>query len=138
MAWFHFNGSPFTINAHWFYIPLVIVLMAGISLGLGIIISSLTTKYRDLAVLLTFVIQLAMYATPIAYPLSFLRGKSYRWIIDINPLTSLVECFRYALFGKGPLILIPWLIALFSCLWYYLWVFFFSIELKRHLWIQSK
>jgi lipopolysaccharide transport system permease protein len=101
MIWYHFNGYPLELSAHWLYIPFLIILMAGIGLGLGIIISSLTTKYRDLAVLLTFVVQLAMYATPVAYPLSYLRGKSYEWIIDINPLTSLVECFRYALFGKG-------------------------------------
>lgn len=101
MISYHFNGYPLELSFHWLYIPFLIILMAGIGLGLGIIISSLTTKYRDLAVLLTFVVQLAMYATPVAYPLSYLRGKSYKWIIDINPLTSLVECFRYALFGKG-------------------------------------
>ncbi|GGB08638.1 ABC transporter permease [Puia dinghuensis] len=101
MIWFNFQGYPMKISFHWLYIPLIIALMAGIGLGLGIIISALTTRYRDLAVLLTFVIQLAMYATPVAYPLSYLRGKPYRWLIEINPLTSLVECFRYALFGKG-------------------------------------
>lgn len=101
MVWFNFNGYPMQLGVHWLYIPLLIALMAGIALGLGIIISSMTTKYRDLAVLLTFVVQLAMYATPIAYPLSYLRGKPYRWLIEINPLTSVVECFRYALFGKG-------------------------------------
>lgn len=101
MIWYHFNGYPLDISIHWLYIPFLIILMAGIGLGLGIIISSLTTKYRDLAVLLTFVVQLAMYATPVAYPLSYLQGKSYKWLIDINPLTSVVECFRYALFGKG-------------------------------------
>ncbi len=101
MVWFNFTGYPMSINAHWLYIPFLIILMAGIGLGTGIIISSLTTKYRDLAVLLTFVVQLAMYATPVAYPLSYLRGKPYKWLIDINPLTPVVECFRYALFGKG-------------------------------------
>jgi lipopolysaccharide transport system permease protein len=101
MVWFNFNGHPMQLGVNWLYIPLLIVLMAGIALGLGIIISSMTTKYRDLAVLLTFVVQLAMYATPVAYPLSYLKGKSYRWLIEINPLTPVVECFRYALFGKG-------------------------------------
>ena len=75
--------------------------MAGIALGLGIIISSLTTKYRDITVLLTFAVQLGMYATPIVYPMSFLEDKSYAWIIKLNPLTPIVEAFRYALFGKG-------------------------------------
>jgi lipopolysaccharide transport system permease protein len=68
---------------------------------LGIIISSLTTKYRDFAVLLGFAVQLSMYATPIIYPLSFLADSKYKWIIEINPLTPLMEVFRYALFGKG-------------------------------------
>jgi lipopolysaccharide transport system permease protein len=101
MVWFNFQGHPIRFGVQWLYIPLLVALMAGIGLGLGIIISSMTTKYRDLSVLLTFVVQLAMYATPVAYPLSYLRGKSYRWLIDINPLTSVVECFRYVLFGKG-------------------------------------
>ena len=70
-------------------------------LGLGIIISSLTTKYRDFAVLIGFAVQLLMYATPVAYPLSYIKGKSYEWLITANPLTPIVEAFRYALFGKG-------------------------------------
>jgi lipopolysaccharide transport system permease protein len=68
---------------------------------LGIIISSLTTKYRDFSVLLTFGVQLAMYATPVAYPMSYLKNSSYAWLIKLNPLTALMEAFRYALFGKG-------------------------------------
>ena len=68
---------------------------------IGIIISSLTTKYRDLAILLGFAVQLGMYATPIAYPLSFLKSKGYAKLISANPLSPVVECFRYCLFGKG-------------------------------------
>jgi lipopolysaccharide transport system permease protein len=101
MIWFAFKGHPIHISFYWLLIPVLVVLMAGLGLGIGIIVSSMTTKYRDMAVLLTFAIQLAMYATPIAYPLSFLKNKSYRWLIDINPLTSVVEAFRFALFGKG-------------------------------------
>jgi lipopolysaccharide transport system permease protein len=112
MIWFNFRGYPMTLGVQWLYIPVVIFLMAGIGLGLGIIISSLTTRYRDLAVLLTFVVQLAMYATPVAYPLSYLKGKSYRWLIEINPMTPLVECFRYALFGKGTF---DWQSMTYSC-----------------------
>ena len=66
------------------------------------IISSLTTKYRDFTVLIGFAVQLLMYATPVAYPLSFLGGK-YAAVIRWNPLTSIVETFRYALLGKGTL-----------------------------------
>ena len=75
--------------------------MAGIGLGLGIIISSLTTKYRDFSILITFIVQLLMYVTPIGYPMSFLAHSKYKKIIDLNPLTGIVESFRYALFGKG-------------------------------------
>ncbi|HSZ33997.1 MAG TPA: ABC transporter permease [Puia sp.] len=96
---FHHYTTAFTVN--WFFIPVLLLIIAGISLGLGIIISSLTTKYRDLSILLTFAIQLAMYATPIAYPLSFLQGKKYRYLIEWNPLTPVVEAFRFCLFGKG-------------------------------------
>jgi lipopolysaccharide transport system permease protein len=76
-------------------------LMAGIGLGLGIIISSLTTKYRDLVILLGFAVQLGMYVTPIAYPLSYLQHSGYGRLIAANPLASIVECFRFCLFGKG-------------------------------------
>jgi lipopolysaccharide transport system permease protein len=95
------KGVPIHFSVSWLFIPVLILIMAGIGFGLGIIISSLTTKYRDLALLLTFAVQLGMYATPVAYPLSFLLGTKYKWVIDINPLTSIVEGFRYCLFGKG-------------------------------------
>ena len=68
---------------------------------LGIIISSLTIKYRDFTVLIGFAMQLLMYATPIAYPLSFLKGKPYASWIAWNPLSPIVETFRHALFGTG-------------------------------------
>jgi lipopolysaccharide transport system permease protein len=101
MIWFHFNGQPLVLRVNWLILPFLVVLMAAIGLGLGIIISSLTTKYRDFVVLLTFAVQLAMYATPIAYPMSFLKGKSYGWLVEANPLSPVVEIYRYALFGKG-------------------------------------
>jgi len=101
MVIYYFKGVPINLSVYWLCIPVLISIMAGIGFGLGIIISSLTTKYRDLALLLTFVVQLGMYATPIAYPLSFLAGTKYKWVLNINPLTSIVEAFRYCLFGKG-------------------------------------
>jgi lipopolysaccharide transport system permease protein len=94
-------NSPIQWSFNWLLIPLLIFAMAGMSLGLGIIISSLTTKYRDLSLLLGFVIQLAMYATPIAYPYSFIKGKSYEWLLNLNPLTSITEAFRFCIFGRG-------------------------------------
>lgn len=101
ILWYHFHGYPFTLSVNLLMIPALLVMMAGIALGTGIIISSLTTKYRDFSVLLTFVVQLGMYATPIAYPMSFLQDKSYIWIIQLNPLAPVVEAFRYSLFGAG-------------------------------------
>jgi lipopolysaccharide transport system permease protein len=75
--------------------------MAGMGLGLGIIISSLTTKYRDFTVLIGFAVQLMMYATPVAYPLSFLENKSFAPFIEWNPLSAVVEGFRYCIFQSG-------------------------------------
>jgi lipopolysaccharide transport system permease protein len=101
MIYYHFNGYPMHIGWNWLLVIPILLLMAGISLGLGIIISSLTTKYRDLTILMTFAIQLYMYATPVAYPLSFLSHSKYRAIIALNPLSPVVELFRYALYGAG-------------------------------------
>jgi lipopolysaccharide transport system permease protein len=70
-------------------------------LGFGIIISSLTTKYRDLSILVTFGIQLWMYATPIVYPLSQLGEGTMKTVLMINPVTMPIEIFRFALLGKG-------------------------------------
>jgi lipopolysaccharide transport system permease protein len=102
MIWFAiFKNIPIQFGVNWLLIPVLVIIMAGIGLGLGIIISSLTTKYRDFAVLIGFAIQLLMYATPVAYPLSFLKGKSFAAIIEWNPLSPIVEGFRYALFDTG-------------------------------------
>lgn len=95
------HGYTFHFTWALLLLPVLVIMMALLGLGLGIIFSSLTTKYRDFAVLLSFGMQLFMYATPIAYPLSYLQNKSYKWILEINPLTSIVEMYRYALFGQG-------------------------------------
>jgi lipopolysaccharide transport system permease protein len=81
-------------------LPLLVVLLAALALGFGMIISAMTTKYRDLIFLLTFGVQLLMYATPIIYPLSSI-GENYRWLIQLNPLTSIIETFRYGFLGSG-------------------------------------
>ena len=101
MSWFGIKHNHFYVGTSWLLIPLLVLMMAGLGLGLGIIISSLTTKYRDFTVLISFAIQLLMYATPIAYPLSFLKNKSFAAWIAWNPLTPIVEAFRYALFKTG-------------------------------------
>ena len=101
MIYFAVQDGQFYFSISFLLIPLLVLMMAGMGLGLGIIISSLTTKYRDFAVLIGFAVQLLMYATPVAYPLSYIKGKSYEWLITANPLTPIVEAFRFALFGKG-------------------------------------
>lgn len=87
-------------NAFILLTPVLVALMGLLSLGLGMIFSSMTTKYRDLAMLLTFGVQLLMYATPVIYPLSSLSPE-YRWLIMANPVSSIVETFRYAFLGAG-------------------------------------
>ena len=84
------------------FTPVVLIIMAGLGLGFGLILSSLTTKYRDLIFLISFGIQLGMYATPVIYPLSSIKSK-YRILIELNPLSSLVETFRKVYLGAGEL-----------------------------------
>lgn len=100
------NISP---NAWVFATPYLVFLMAVLALGLGMIFSSLTTKYKDLVFLLTFGIQLLMYATPVIYPISTITDPLYRQLININPLTGIVECFRFGYLGKGDFQ--PWMLG---------------------------
>ena len=78
----------------WFWYPVL-------ALGFGIIISSLTTKYRDLTVLFTFIVQLWMYATPVIYPLSTITSHKIRFLMMLNPITSIIETFKYGVLGVG-------------------------------------
>lgn len=99
--YFLYSGNT-TIQPNWTLalVPVYIVLMAGIGLAAGLIFSSLTTKYRDLNHLLTFGIQLLMYATPVIYPVSTVPEK-YKIFIQANPLTPILEGFKYAFLGAG-------------------------------------
>lgn len=81
--------------------PFLLLLMAGLSLGAGIIVSALTTRYRDFQQLVGFGVTLMMYATPVVYPLSMIGGGSFRWLILANPMTPIIETFRYAYLGAG-------------------------------------
>jgi len=92
-------------------LPLLILQMAALGLGFGIIVSSLTTRYRDLTHLVGFGVQLWMYATPIVYPASFLPD-SWRWIAVVNPMAPVIETFRYAFLGSGYINLQNWLTSL--------------------------
>ena len=100
LAYFALAGAAIRPNLWILYTPLLVLVMAGLGLGFGIIISSLTTRYRDLQHLVTFGVQLLMYATPVVYPLSTVSGR-FRWLILANPMTSIVETFRYAFLGAG-------------------------------------
>jgi len=100
MLFFALNGSLIHPNLWMLLTPLLILMMAGLGLGFGILISSLTTKYRDLRFLVTFGVQLLMYATPVIYPVSSIPQR-FQWIILANPMTSIVEAFRYAFLGAG-------------------------------------
>jgi lipopolysaccharide transport system permease protein len=93
----------FSPNRYALLFPLLVVLMACLGLGLGMIISAMTTKYRDLIFLVTFGVQLLMYATTVIYPLSTALDKypTYAWIIEYNPMTPIIETFRYGFLGKG-------------------------------------
>jgi lipopolysaccharide transport system permease protein len=85
-------------------LPLLLVLMAGLGLGFGLIFSSLTTKYRDLKFLIQFGVQLLMYATPIIYPLSMMQeGSTTRFVLELNPISHIIEAFKYAFVGNGSL-----------------------------------
>ena len=94
------SGVQATPNIYILLTPVLVVMIAGLSLGFGIITSSLTTKYRDLSILFTFIVQIWMYATPIIYPLSMMSPNK-QWIAALNPVTSIVETFRYATLGTG-------------------------------------
>jgi lipopolysaccharide transport system permease protein len=100
VAYYVLTDTQAAPNIYILLTPLLIVMLAGLSLGFGIITSSLTTKYRDLSILFTFIVQLWMYATPIIYPLSVMSPVKQQ-IAALNPVTSIVETFRYAILGTG-------------------------------------
>ena len=103
MAWTYFLIQPESVvqpNPTLFLFPLYVVLMSGLGFSFGVLISSLTTKYRDLRFLIQFGVQLLMYGTPIVYPLSIVPDK-YRLLLLANPITSIVEAFKYSFLGEG-------------------------------------
>jgi len=100
-----FLGYSFHPNLYILLFPILLIILAGLGLGFGIIFSSLTTKYRDLTFLISFGVQLAMYATPVIYPLSNIP-QQYKNILWFNPMAPVIETFRFALFGTG---LFDWL-----------------------------
>jgi lipopolysaccharide transport system permease protein len=103
LFYYLYTGSTVSPNIYILTLPLLLFIMAALGLGLGIIISSLTTKYRDFQFLISFGIQLFMYATPIVYPLSLAKEKlgPYSWIATANPMTSIIETMKFAFLGEG-------------------------------------
>lgn len=99
---YYFVGdSPICPNWYILLIPVFVIMLAGLGLGFGILVSSLTTKYRDLTILFTFLVQLWMYATPIVYPISMVPEGKLRMLLLANPMTSIIEAFKYATLGQG-------------------------------------
>jgi lipopolysaccharide transport system permease protein len=111
MGFFALSGAQIRPNGWVLLSPLLVLMMAGLGLGFGIMISSLTTKYRDLRFLVQFGVQLLMYATPVIYPASSIPAR-FQWIIKANPMTPIVETFRYAFLGAGSVHLLDLLYSL--------------------------
>ena len=100
LFYYALSGYPINIGLNLLWVPVLILIVALLGLAMGILISALTTKYRDMSVLMSFGVQLLMYATPVIYPLSYIPEK-YKTIIGLNPLTWLTEAFRKGLLGEG-------------------------------------
>lgn len=102
MAYYAYTGGSFAPNAYVLLFPILVLQMALLGLGLGLVITALTTKYRDLAFLISFGVQLMMYATTVIYPLSA-APANYKWLIELNPMTGIIEAFRFGFLGQGEL-----------------------------------
>lgn len=115
MGYFYLNpveGTSFSFSNGILLFPVIVLLMALLGLGIGLIITAITTKYKDLTFLVTFGVQLMMYGTTVIYPLSEVPIE-YRKFIELNPMTGIIEAFRYAFLGKGEFTL--WSIGYSTC-----------------------
>ena len=100
IIYYKLTGYNFTPSIYLLFSPFLVLLMAAQGLGLGLIISAMTNKYRDMGFLVSFAIQLLMYASPVIYPLGSLSEK-YRWIIALNPMSTRIETARLGFLGRG-------------------------------------
>lgn len=120
LAYYVYNGLVTPNWASWLLIPAILIHLGILGMGFGIIISSLTTKYRDLSNLVGFGVQLWMYGTPIVYPLSQIGDGILKQAVLINPVSSPVELFRYAVLGQGTIIpeylVLSWIITILCVL----------------------
>jgi lipopolysaccharide transport system permease protein len=114
VIFYHMQGHNIRTNVYVWLTPLLIVIIAGLGLGLGAILSSVTRKYKDIYKLVTISMRLLMFASPVIYPLSNVPSK-YKWVIALNPMTSIIEGFRFGWLGIGNL---SWagLIYSFTCM----------------------
>ena len=112
LFYFMYSEAVVHPNLYVLLFPVLILMMGIMGLGFGMLVSALTTKYRDLQFLVTFGIQLLMFATPVIYPISSIPAK-YHWVILANPMTSVIGTFRYSFLGAGSL---SWGGLTYSCL----------------------
>ncbi|MCJ7694349.1 MAG: ABC transporter permease [Anaerolineaceae bacterium] len=110
LLYFFLRGADVKLTKWALALPILLILMAGLGLGFGIIISSMTTKYRDLQHLVGFGVSLWMYGTPVIYPVSSIPER-WRWVADVNPVTPIIETFRAGFLGAGDA---SWLSLLYS------------------------
>ncbi|WP_416444092.1 ABC transporter permease [Leeuwenhoekiella sp. A16] len=114
-VYYIFKGAALRPDIMIWLIPVLILMMAVLGLGMGMIISSLTTKYRDFKILVSFAVSLLMYISAVMYPLSEVRNnaslKAYAWIVEYNPIAIVIESFRYITLGEG---IINWISILYS------------------------
>lgn len=116
---YNLKGYSICPKAAVLLVPVLMIQTAFLGLGVGIIISSLTTKYRDLVVLVSFGLQLWMYMTPIVYPLSEVAGMM-RYILLINPMSAIVHNFKYAMLGIGSFMYKEWLLSIVMTIFLFL------------------
>ncbi|MBI4947294.1 MAG: ABC transporter permease [Bacteroidetes bacterium] len=102
--WIYFLSSSDKIHPQWqfmWFLPILVFMMAGLGLGFGVLISSLTTKYRDLTFLVGFGVQLLMYGSSVIIPISSIKTEKIKMLMLLNPLTSIIETFKYIFLGNG-------------------------------------
>lgn len=134
--YFVFRGVHLCPNWYLLLFPLVILGLQGIALGLGLIISSLTTKYRDLTNFFGTFVSLWMYATPIVYPLSYVTNPTLQKLMVYNPITSLIETFKYGAYGAG---IFSWenLAYSFACMFVLLFIGLILFNCKQKFFIDT-
>jgi lipopolysaccharide transport system permease protein len=101
LVYYSYQGFTITVGYSLLLFPLLLLIMAGLGLGIGVMVSALSAKYRDLQYLVVFGTQLMMFLTPVIYPMSVLERSYSKWIILANPMSSVIESFKYIFFGQG-------------------------------------